>query len=376
MSSITLNAINTYNLDNIMNAYPTTSTFYLSPGSYIVTKTLVIYREDIRIIGITNKSSDVTITQQHPTDVLIRLESDNTGLESLSLINDGGMCVTQRSCSWTSINNCHFYSTNATDVIIYEGSNGGFDMRNTFDNNIIYAGTTHSAIIFKCQEFGSIRDNIIRGNKIVCVQLKEIIISHNIISDSVGQCINIALPCIKLNVTHNACHRMASAAIKVTMDTSNTLIVTSDVNITHNYITSCNFIAIELNNAKDVNIEHNIIKWSKEAALYLLGCSDVSVKNNTCVQFMRGLQCDVGSVNNTFSDNIFYSVFPYLSDHAIMISMDAQNNACFDNKSYGSYNSSIIRDGHESNTVNNNTHIPYISIGDELLVCSMNFPQL
>ena len=382
MSHIIINSITNKNLDLLLSAYPNESTFYLQAGNYELTQELHIIREGVRIIGATGDPSDVHIKQLTPDTNTIVMQADNIGLESLSIHNDStGICLIQKDCNWTTINNCNFYGNVSNSAVYYNGPtlsgttaidaliNNELNKFNVFDNNIVYSNSPNDAITFNLQKYGCIRDNLIRGNKISIYINDECVISHNHISDSSSQGISVILPCKNIKVTNNNIKRVASAAFNIRMP-DNTLEhsnLNENILVERNYVDKCDYIGFELNNASHVTIQNNNVRWIKDFGLYVLKSNDVHIKKNIFVQFKRGVHVDISSQNNVVEENEFYSVFPVISEHVIIFEETADNNIFQNNKMYGLYSSVHIKDNGLNNVESGNAIDEYLTFNDEII---------
>src|SRR5947209_3139643 len=105
MSNLILNPVAHPTLDNIFDGYPQTKIFYLSSGSYNLTKTLNIVTENITLIGLSRNPDDVHLIQTSATDDAIHITADNVRIEFLSIHteNGQGMCIHQEKYNWTNI---------------------------------------------------------------------------------------------------------------------------------------------------------------------------------------------------------------------------------------------------------------------------------
>lgn len=385
MSSMVINEITLNNLDNLFTLYSDVDTFYFEKGTYYLTKQLDITKDNIRFIGLTGDAKDVHIIQQTDDKNGLNIIADNFVLNYVSVhVNNGsGVCLAHAQANWTNIENCHFYGSNSNFAVYFAGpvfqqgqdtldgySNGDLDMHNVFDNNIVYTKWSGDAISFSLQRYGSVRDNIVRGGKIALYMLKDCLVTHNKIYDSISHGIICSLPSQNIDIIGNKINNSGAASINVRVQAEHVGEITEEQNnikIMKNDIINSNYFGIEVNSANDLIISNNKIKGVKEFGIYLLKSSNITVEHNTITKFRKGVHIDLESTNNTIINNSMYSVFPNTSEHAIDMLDQANNNVVTNNILSGMYLSNPIKDAGMDNVIENNNIEQYHSYRDELL---------
>ena len=219
MSHIILNTVSNKNIDDLLDKYTDVNTFYFEDGEYELTKTLIINREGIRMVGLGENAGLVKIKQTSITDSVISISADNFGMEYITVDGEStdGICLNHGNAEWTTIEKCYFYG-NATGHTVYFGGphydsgttsaidlfqNDGLNKYNTFNNNVIYTKEGGVSLSFNMQQDGSIRDNIIRGGKISIYLIKNVLVTHNYIHDSSEQGMSISTPIQNVSIYNN-----------------------------------------------------------------------------------------------------------------------------------------------------------------------------
>lgn len=114
-------------------------------------------------------------------------------------------------------------------------------------------------------------------------------------------------------------------------------------------------------------IKDNVIKWTKKFSVYLLKSTDVTIENNLCAQAQRFIFLDINCTNNIIQNNNLFSVFPNISEHAIVIENSSIDNIAESNNISGTYTSSTTTDISGLNNVNNNYN-RYHTYNEEMLI--------
>jgi hypothetical protein len=384
MKSIILTELSNPVLDNILTTYPNVSVFYLEKGNYILTQQLNFTRPDLRFIGVSGNPTDVKIVQTTMDANGFNILADNIVINSISLYveNGAGICMSISGANWCNIENNNFYGSDINFTIYFSGPkleigedtingflNDNLDMYNIFDNNIIYTKWNGDAISFCLQKHGSLRDNIVRGGKLAIYMVKNCYISSNRIYDSSAHGIICSLPSKDLYIINNYITNSVSAGINVRLQAEHGEYINENHNIIikGNTITHSKYIGIEINNGNNIKIVDNTVKWTAQFSIYLLKSSEVEIKNNTCIQYVRGIILDVECNNNLINDNTFFSVFPKISEHSIVIEDLSENNIFNNNTISGKHSSDIVKDVTGVNVINNNHLHDNHSYNNELL---------
>lgn len=380
MASVTINPVSNYNLDNLLIAYPNVSTFYFEDGDYELTTKMMINKPGIRFIGISYNSSKVNIRQITPNESAIHVTSDNCSLAYISLhVTGTASCLVVQNSNWNNIENCKMYGDadfvvafvgpSGTDSEIDKFLNGVFDMHNIFDNNIVYTLQTGNSILYSNQQYGSIRNNIVRGGKIHLSLTDNCMISNNYVQDSPIQGIYCSMPITNTCINLNRITKSQNSAIHMVLlplyDSHKALI--QNIDVSHNIIRDSAGMGLEINNVTNITVSHNDIKWAATHGIYILTSDHVNVRNNKIVKMQRGIIIDVDATLNTIEDNVFYSTLPFTSINAIFCEASSNNNTINNNTFKGTYQAEPFKDIGVDNTESGNTHNDHISFNDEIL---------
>lgn len=380
MTSIVINPISNKNIDNLLIAYPSVSTFYFEDGEYEITTKLTINRNGIRFIGVSYDSTKIHIKQLTPNESGIQIDNDNCSLSYISIeVSGTSSCLIIKNSDWCNIENCKFFG-DADFVVAFIGPdgveseidkfiNGTFDKYNVFDNNIVYANAPGSGILFTNQQFGSIRNNIIRGGKIHISLIDQSMISDNFIQESIIQGIYCSMPITSTNINRNNIVKSTNSAIHLILLPIyvNHKALIKNVDVSGNIIRDSAGISLEINNINNITVTNNDIKWTETHAVYILSSNNVTVSGNKIVKMQRGIIIDVDSNNNLIDNNTFYSTRPFTTINAVFCEASASNNTIANNVFKGTYQSEPHKDIGVDNVSSGNTHIEHISFNDEIL---------
>jgi parallel beta-helix repeat protein len=382
---VVINELSNKNINNILQIYPNETTFYFENGDYELTEQLNINKPNIRLIGLSGDAKDVHIHQTIVDNNGLNITADNIVINYLSIhVEEGeGVCLSHANANWSNIENCHFYGSNTNFTVYFAGPsvnagqdtidgflNDHLDMHNVFDNNIVYTRWEGDAISFSLQKYGSVRDNIVRGGKIAIYMVKQCLVTSNSLYDSSAHGIICSLPSHDLSIENNYIRNSASASINVSLQIEHGLFINENhgIVIRNNKIENSGYIGIEINNANNIIIENNNIKWTKQFGLYILKSSNIHIKNNNISQFTRGIHMDVDSSENIVEHNRLYSVYPNISEHAIVL--ESMVNHCTINENHisGKFISSQIKDIGSDNIVTSNITDDHHTYHDEILI--------
>lgn len=385
MSHIILNTVSNKNIDDLLDKYMDVNTFYFDDGEYELTKTLIINREGVRMVGLGENAGLVKIKQTSTTDSVISISANNFGMEYITVDGEGtdGICLNHGNAEWSTIEKCYFYG-NATGHTVYFGGpyydsnttsaidlfqNDGLNKYNTFNNNVIYTKDGGISLSFNMQQDGSIRDNIIRGGKLSIYLIKNVLVTHNYIHDSSEQGMSISTPIQNVNIYNNKIRKCNASGIniKIPDDMIAHKNLNQDIKINNNIIEYCNYIGFEINGIDNMEIKDNVMKWISEFGLYILKSSNLTVTDNTIIQYKRAVHVDIESDSNTISNNTCYSVFPTISEHAIVVEELATNTTIENNLIYGQYVSTTVKNSSPTTVENNNTYEEHVSFNNDVL---------
>ena len=372
-------------LENVFLMYPDETTFYFESGEYLLRSQLNIDKEGVRFIGLTQNPNDVIFKQETPDQNGINIRADNFVMNYITVkVEQGlGVCLSHSNANWTNIESCVFYGSDTNFTIYFAGpphtegqdtidgyNNDQLDRFNVFDNNIIYTKWNGDSVSFSLQQFGSVRDNVIRGGKFAIYLVKDCIVSNNLIRDSSSQGIFLSLPSKNITITHNKIINThgASISVKNQLEHGDYVSVDHNILIKENNISYCKFISIELNNTDYVKVRKNTIRETTSDAIYLLNSINTEIEDNLFVKQRRGVFVDQNCDNNLVKNNNFCSVYPSISEHGIVISDTASNTIIVDNTIKGVHTSVGIKDSGISSTLTNNLEVLTYTFQEELLM--------
>lgn len=363
-------SVNPY-LDKLFIMYPNITLFVLKKGIYYLSRPLVIDKEGINIIGESNNAYDVHIYQQTGVDDGIVINANKITIRGISIHVENGenVCLSHFDANWTTVENCKFYGSDSYFTVFYAGpsqllqgestingyENDVLDMHNIFDNNIVYTKWSGDAVSMSLQKYNSFRNNLIRGGKVAIYLCKESKVTNNKIYDSASNGIIVSLPSHNIEISNNtiACSHDGSIVVRPQVEHGEYASINHNIHIFNNVIRDSKYIGIEINNTDLINIYSNSILFSQNYGMYSLNSSNVFIDDNKIISRYRHIGFD-NSDDNIIRNNIMWSTYPNLCDHAIIL-IESSNNRIDDNMFYGFYTSIPINIVPNNNIINNIT---------------------
>ena len=389
MEMVKLNDEDHKNLDGLLDKYPDATKFYLAPGEYELTDILDLDRPNMILSSQSNDPKSVHIYQTNNEKDGVHIKADNVLIQGITFHNENGLgtCLICRDRNSIIVTNCVFYGSghsftvyygSSTDESIEKHQKYGKDMlssKNCFSNNIVYTKTEddetrrEESFGFFLQNHGQVRDNKFRGGRSTFCLSKNCVVSNNKIYDSSKNGIKLILPCQNVEVSNNTIDHTKYSSINILAEPElrDHFRETSDIKILNNTIVNSEYIGVELNYAHNVTISGNKIKRISGNGIYVLESEGVIIENNVLSQNSMGVLFDNNANGNRIEGNVFYSVYPHLSEHSICLINSTSNNLVTDNTIKGIHSSiSLFMEGENNESTGNNIH-KFLTFSDEMI---------
>jgi parallel beta-helix repeat protein len=360
--------------------------FLLKPGKYYLNNQLKITQNDLSIIGMSEKSEEVEIIQTNPnTNGLVIDHAHRVTLKNLTVKVDDSqsVCLTVSNASHCKITNCRFYGGHQHFTVYFSGPDmergqetldryeqGLLDQGNQFDDNIVCSRYSGDSLVFALQKNGTVRNNILRGGKLALYMVKQVDALQNYIYDTSSHGIIVSLPSKQVNIINNCLRNTSSASISVMkqlehgdFDSSPSLLV-----ISRNIIMDSQFHGIELSDTHESEISLNHFDKLNQSGIYLLRSERNAIRENLIIKSQRGVTIDVGSRENSVTNNQIHSHYPNLNQYGTILEPGSENNQIENNSYKGPFTSNHQTDfsGNTSNIQTGNHHQLYIGYTNQI----------
>lgn len=363
-------------LDDLLTRHPHVDNFYFERGHYVISKPLVIDRENVVFAGL-HQAPDVHITQTTSEKDALVIRASRVSVHHLSVhCEEGsGIAITHADVSWTSIEHCHIYGSETYFAVYMAGStltpgpetlqgynDGVLDQYNVFDNNVVYSKWSGDAISFSLQRYGSVRNNVVRGGQFSIYMVRDCVVPNNHVYDSSSYGIGISLPSHDVIVSNNHIEKCQSSGIAMRPQLEHGEFDKDVYNITvqNNVIENVDYLGIEVTDVSNVVVKSNYVRRSKDNAVYILRSDNVRVEDNRLSYFPKGIMLDVGTHDTVVYRNRLFSIYPDEAVFGVWMEVDVHDNSVTENSLYGHYSNTDIKDLGTENTNEGNIVYPYI----------------
>lgn len=368
------------NIDNLLIDNPTSTYFLFENGKFIMTKKLLIDRQNIKFIGKTG-SKFTHILQNNPNEDGLDVEADKFQMKNISIHvqHEGKVALTVANANNTLVQNCHFYGNPTTFTIYYAGpeltegeetlnayNNNELDNNNIFKNNVVYTNWSGDSVSFSLQNKSSFCKNIIRGGKLAVYMCRNSIINNNTIYDSSSEGVFISLPSHNIKFCKNKIFECKNAAIKIKNQEEHGEFDPSTYNIyiSKNDIYDTYYNGLEINDCIGAYILNNYIHGADNHGIYFLRCKNIKLSFNVITYFSIGFLIEQSSDIDIIG-NASYSVYPYEGTHFIKF-INTTNCDIKKNKIKGNISSGALYEGNdETILIVNNFYSKYYSYREE-----------
>lgn len=351
------------NIDDILTANPSKTTFYFGRGKYYLTKMLNINRPNISFFNndrLHSETNGLAAQKVHIFQLNVKQDGINVIARDFTMRDisvhdtyDGKVALTVAGVSNCRIEHCYFYGNRTTFSIYFAGpkgivegqatldafDNNQLDFNNTFSHNVIYSQWSGDAVSFSLQSGSTFSDNIVRGGKVAVYMCRDTMIERNHIYDSDQVGIFVSLPCVRVSLKQNKIYECKSAGIKVSNQMEHGTFLTHEnyqLNINSNYIYDSETNAIELNNVSGAKIKRNRCIRTGRNSIYSLFGNKLDMFENKLVQFRVGIWLEDTSHCN-IKENRFLSVYPDESHNVVKLSPTCNHNSIHGNIGKGKF---------------------------------------
>lgn len=295
-SSWTVISPTTIPLDDLINTYISQgkTKFYIEDGTYDLNNSINITSSNIVIYG---QSKEYTkIIQSNLGKNTIEVTGNNVEVSNLTISNvQGATAFTSKNSNNVTLKDCIIYGSPNNSTVAFWGDTSVNDIdavensiltsSNIIEGNTIISqpNSIQDALLFKNQINGSVKNNIVTGNRIAFYLCRNSEISSNTIKDSEAAGIRVTVPAYDNKIINNIIDNTLQSGISVVKHNSGATpnnYRASGFEISNNVISNSRYFGIEISNLKGSTINNNNIQNIDFDGIYLLFADSLEVKKN------------------------------------------------------------------------------------------------